>query len=170
MKGRQWKLEGQHVFPLFPPTRTPREHEGACGSCQQSHEDGRLEDLPHIYHQWEDEQQGLGPVSWDSESARDAGQVRGKKKKRPRSIHLYPSFFLIEVLNFILSLVSVRQENPGRVTENLSFHIQQCVWLHQVSAAACHQPKGFNLGLIYVRITYIGNFRFKLDGVKFYTV
>lgn len=51
MKGRQWKLEGQHIFPLLPPTRTPREHEGACGSCQQSHEDGRLEDLPHIYHQ-----------------------------------------------------------------------------------------------------------------------
>lgn len=52
----------------------------------------------------------------------------GEKKKKDLVPFIFIlHFFSIEVLNFILSLVSVRQENPGRVTENLSFHIQQCV-------------------------------------------
>lgn len=36
--------------------RTPREYEGACCGCQQSHENGRLAHMPLIHHQWEDEQ------------------------------------------------------------------------------------------------------------------
>lgn len=55
--------------------RTPREHERACGGSQQGHEDGRLAHMPLIHHQREDEQQGVGPVSWDAASAWDACQV-----------------------------------------------------------------------------------------------
>lgn len=146
MKGRQWKLEGQHIFPLFPPTRTPREHEGACGSCQQSHEDGRLEDLPHIYHQWEDEQQGLGPVSWDSESARDAGQVRGKKKKRPRSIHLYPSFFFDRSAK-LHSLTCIRSTGKSRKSH------WELIFSH---TAVCMTPSGKRRGLPSTKRVQLG--------------
>lgn len=59
---RSMEKEGVLTVVHVLPYRTPREHEGACGGRQQGHEDGRLEDLPLVHHQREDEQQSVGPV------------------------------------------------------------------------------------------------------------
>ncbi len=55
--------------------RSSGEHEGARGGRQQGHEDGRLEDLPLLHHQREDEQQSVGSVPRSPVRAGDARQV-----------------------------------------------------------------------------------------------